>query len=181
MKQGFLIAAFVVLGAVIIGVASWYVNTNINNPSNIPATVADQASNPQTQASAASSATATNVTSSQSMDGLQIKDLTVGTGTVAENGDMVTVEYVGKLDNGTVFDSSASHGQSFSFTLGNSGPGGVIEGWNLGVLGMRVGGVRELTIPPALGYGSQANGPIPANSTLHFTITLVSVSNPAGK
>ena len=178
MKQGLLIAAFVVLGALIIGVASWYVNTNINNVPSAPVAVADQASSPQTQASA----TSTNTTSSQSMDGLQMKDLTVGTGTVAENGDVVTVDYVGKLDNGTIFDSSAKHGQPFSFTLGNTGPGGVIEGWNLGVLGMRVGGTRELTIPPSLGYGAQGYpGVIPPNATLHFTITLLSVSNPAGK
>lgn len=180
MKQGFLIAAFVVLGAVIIGVASWYVNTNINNPSNASASAADQASNPQAQASAASSsATSTNATSSQSMDGLEIKDLTVGTGTVAENGDVVTVDYVGKLDNGTTFDSSASHGQPFSFTLGVAH---VIKGWDLGVLGMKVGGTRELTIPAALGYGAQGYPPvIPPNATLHFTITLLSVSNPAGQ
>lgn len=108
------------------------------------------------------------------MDGLQIKDTTVGTGTIAQNGDVVTVNYTGTLDNGTTFDSSYSRNQPFSFTLG---AGQVIQGWDLGVLGMRVGGTRELTIAPSLGYGAQANGPIPANSTLHFTITLLSVSS----
>lgn len=111
------------------------------------------------------------------MDGLKIVDTTVGTGTVAENGDVVTVNYTGTLDNGTKFDSSYDHGQPFSFTLGAQGPGGVIEGWNLGVLGMKVGGTRELTIPSDLGYGPGGNGPIPPNATLHFTITLLSVSS----
>ena len=111
------------------------------------------------------------------MEGLQIKDITVGTGTVAQNGDTVTVNYIGTLDNGTTFDSSYSRKQPFSFTLG---VGQVIKGWDLGVLGMRVGGTRELTIPPALGYGAQgAGGVIPPNATLHFTVALLSVGNPA--
>ncbi len=175
MKQGFLIAAFVVLGAAIIGVASWYVNTNINNPSNLTATAQQQTSAPQT--AALQTATTTTITPTSSMEGLQMKDIAVGTGTVAENGDTVTVNYIGKLDNGTTFDSSYSRNQPFSFTLG---VGQVIKGWDLGVLGMRVGGTRELTIPPALGYGAQgAGGVIPPNATLHFTVTLLSVSNPA--
>ncbi len=112
------------------------------------------------------------------MDGLKITDITVGTGTVAENGDLVTVNYVGTLDNGTKFDSSYDHNQPFSFTLG---AGDVIQGWDLGVLGMRVGGKRELVIPSSLGYGPQGRGPIPPNATLHFTIELLSGSVPAGK
>jgi peptidylprolyl isomerase/FKBP-type peptidyl-prolyl cis-trans isomerase FkpA len=109
------------------------------------------------------------------MDGLIIKDDTIGTGTVAAVGDTVTVNYTGTLDDGTVFDSSLKPGRTpFSFLLG---AGQVIKGWDEGVLGMKIGGTRELTIPPALGYGSQGAGTvIPPNATLHFTVTLLSVS-----
>lgn len=115
-------------------------------------------------------------------DGLIIDDTTVGTGTVAQAGDYVTVNYTGTLDNGTVFDSSLNPGRTpFGFTLG---AGQVIKGWDEGVPGMKVGGTRELTIPPALGYGSSGAGSvIPPNATLHFTVTLLSVSTstPAGQ
>ena len=101
----------------------------------------------------------------------------VGTGAEAQKGDTVSVLYSGSLDDGTVFDASSLHGnQPFSFTVGASGPGGVIQGWNLGVVGMKVGGKRELMIPPELGYGASGNGPIPPKATLHFTIQLLSVS-----
>ena len=104
---------------------------------------------------------------------LMSKDLTVGTGAEAQTGDSVTVQYVGMLTNGTVFDASANHGtQGFTFNLG---AGQVIKGWDEGVVGMKVGGKRELIIPASLGYGSQANGPIPANSTLIFEVELQSV------
>ncbi len=181
MKQGILIAVFVVIGAAVIAAGAWYVNTAIN-PQSFASSGAASAATPAAGTSASgNSATATSAavtttnTTSSPMDGLKIVDTTVGTGTVAQNGDVVTVNYVGTLDNGKVFDSSSAHGQPFSFTLG---AGTVIQGWELGVLGMRVGGTRELTIPPSLGYGAQgAGGIIPPNATLHFTITLLSVKN----
>ena len=108
-------------------------------------------------------------------DGLQITDEVVGTGTEAVAGDTVTVNYVGTLTDGKVFDASANHGnQGFSFVLG---AGQVIRGWDEGVAGMRVGGKRKLVIPPSLGYGSQdvGNGLIPPNSTLIFEVDLLSV------
>ena len=99
---------------------------------------------------------------------IQIYDLTVGTGTVAAAGNTVSVTYVGALQDGTVFDASSEHGgQPFSFTLG---AGQVISGWDIGVAGMKVGGERRLVISPSLGYGSQAVGPIPANSTLFLML-----------
>ena len=108
-----------------------------------------------------------------SPDSLQLTDQIVGTGMVAENGDTVTVNYIGAFTNGTVFDASANHGSSgFDFVLG---AGRVIAGWDQGVAGMKVGGKRMLVVPPALGYGSQDYGPIPANSTLVFEIELLEV------
>lgn len=103
---------------------------------------------------------------------LQVTDLSVGTGTEAVAGDTVTVDYVGALTDGTVFDASKNHGQPFSFTLG---AGQVIPGWDQGVPGMKVGGQRVLVIPASLGYGPQTVGTIPANSTLIFEITLLGV------
>ena len=111
---------------------------------------------------------------SPSADGTLVsQDLVVGTGATAATGDTVTVNYVGTLTNGTKFDSSYDRGQPFTFRLG---AGQVIAGWDQGVVGMRVGGKRRLTIPPSLGYGGQANGPIPANSTLIFEIELLSIA-----
>jgi FKBP-type peptidyl-prolyl cis-trans isomerase FkpA len=104
---------------------------------------------------------------------LVVEDLVVGTGATAVAGDTVTVNYVGTLTNGTKFDSSYDRGQTFSFRVG---AGSVIAGWDQGVPGMKVGGKRRLTIPPSLGYGNQAAGPIPANSTLVFEIDLVSIA-----
>jgi FKBP-type peptidyl-prolyl cis-trans isomerase len=103
---------------------------------------------------------------------LVIEDLVVGTGATAAVGDTVSVHYVGTLTNGTKFDSSYDRGQPYAFRIGAAQ---VIAGWDQGVPGMKVGGKRRLTIPPSLGYGSQAYGPIPANSTLIFDIELVSI------
>lgn len=104
--------------------------------------------------------------------GLKYEDLQVGTGATAKSGDSVTVNYTGWLENGTKFDSSIDRKQTFDFTVGT---GGVIAGWDEGVQGMLVGGTRLLVIPPNLGYGSTANGPIPANSTLIFEVQLVAI------
>lgn len=101
-----------------------------------------------------------------------MKDITVGTGGAVTRGNTVTVNYVGTLDNGTKFDSSYDRGQTFSFTVG---AGEVIKGWDQGLIGMKVGGKRQLVIPPSLGYGDRAVGPIPANSTLTFEIELVKI------
>lgn len=112
-------------------------------------------------------------TNEQLPDKLTITDETVGTGAEAKAGDTVTVNYVGMLPDGTVFDASAKHGQPFSFQLGAHQ---VIAGWDQGLVGMKVGGKRKLVIPPDLAYGSQgAGGVIPPNATLIFEVELVKV------
>ena len=107
------------------------------------------------------------------MDKLITEDLTVGTGAEATKGQQVTVRYTGWLTNGTKFDSSKDRGDPFVFNLGR---GQVIKGWDEGVQGMKVGGKRKLTIPPAMGYGSRgAGGVIPPNATLVFEVELLGV------
>jgi FKBP-type peptidyl-prolyl cis-trans isomerase FkpA len=108
-----------------------------------------------------------------SVTDLKIEDLVQGSGPAAKAGDSVTVNYTGWLTDVTKFDSSLDSGQPFTFTLGT---GSVITGWDQGLAGMQVGGKRKLTIPPNLGYGAQANGPIPANSTLIFEVELLSIN-----
>ena len=105
---------------------------------------------------------------------LQITDEVVGSGATAVAGDSVTVDYVGSLTDGTVFDASKNHGTTgFTFTLG---AGQVIPGWDQGLVGMKVGGTRKLIIPASLAYGSQgAGGVIPPNATLIFEVQLRSV------
>jgi len=127
--------------------------------------------NSSAQAPSAQTSQKTTQKGSISME-LQKTDETVGTGAEAVAGKSVTVNYVGTLTNGTKFDSSYDRNQPFVFTLGS---GQVIKGWDEGVVGMKVGGKRKLVIPPELGYGSQAQASIPANSTLVFEVELVSV------
>ena len=106
-------------------------------------------------------------------NGLQIEDIKIGEGSEVKKFDIVTVNYTGTLEDGTKFDSSLNPGRSpFRFTVG---AGQVIKGWDEGLMGMKVGGKRKLTIPPELGYGSRDNGPIPANSTLIFDIDLLGI------
>jgi len=105
--------------------------------------------------------------------GLQYWDIKVGTGAEAKQGSHVTVHYTGWLTSGKKFDSSVDAGKPFEFTIGR---GDVIKGWEEGVAGMKVGGKRQLRIPPELGYGASGYpGVIPANATLIFDIQLLGV------
>lgn len=123
-------------------------------------------------------ATTTQPMTTENPDQLQITDTVVGTGEEAATGDTVTVNYVGSLTDGTVFDASANYGTS-GFTFG-LGAGQVIRGWDEGIVGMKVGGKRRLVIPAALAYGDRAVGnKIPANSTLVFEVELLSVKKAA--
>lgn len=104
---------------------------------------------------------------------LKITDVKKGSGAEAVDGKKVTVHYTGTLENGTKFDSSRDRGSPFPFVLGS---GMVIAGWEQGVKGMKVGGVRKLVIPPNLAYGNRSvGGVIPPNSTLLFEIELLKV------
>lgn len=159
---------FVALAAVLVGAAVWYDSQE------------EQKNNEATSQAAAAAIAAQNTI----MQNLKITDVVVGTGTEAKKGDSVNVLYTGSLDDGTVFDASAKHGnQPFTFTLG---AGQVIQGWDIGVVGMKVGGKRDLVIPPELGYGATGagGGVIPPNATLHFTVELLSIgtsSAPTGQ
>lgn len=145
------IAGIVIVVAIIIGVTILF-----NKPAKAPASAGEQHTNQKQGA----------------VMQLQKTDETVGNGTEATTGKKVTVNYTGTLTNGKKFDSSYDRNQPFSFTLGG---GEVIKGWDEGVVGMKVGGKRKLVIPPELGYGSQAAGSIPPNSTLVFEIELLNV------
>jgi len=104
---------------------------------------------------------------------LKVEVLNEGQGKATENGDNVSVHYVGTLEDGTKFDSSVERGVPFEFNLG---AGQVIKGWDLGVLGMKVGEKRKLTIPSILAYGDEARGAIiPPNATLIFEVELLEI------
>lgn len=113
--------------------------------------------------------------SSFEIQGMKVEILKEGTGEQAKSGDLVTVNYVGALTDGTKFDSSIDRNQPFQFTLGENR---VIQGWELGVLGMKAGEKRKLTIPPELGYGAQGagGGVIPPNATLIFEVELLKIN-----
>ncbi len=103
-----------------------------------------------------------------------VNDLVSGDGALAETGKLISVHYLLSLQDGTVIQNSKDFGQPFRFVLG---AGQVIPGWEMGFQGMKVGGKRTIIIPPELGYGAQSAGPIPANSTLVFTVELIGVED----
>jgi FK506-binding nuclear protein len=105
------------------------------------------------------------------VNGVTIDDRKLGSGRTAKNGDKVSMRYIGKLNNGKVFDSNKK-GTPFSFKIGK---GEVIKGWDIGIAGMSVGGERRLTIPAHLAYGSRSMPEIPANSTLVFDVKLLEI------
>lgn len=132
-------------------------------PTSTPATTATPIPTPDSE----------SISATITPSGLQIKDLVVGDGAEAAAGASVSVNYTGWLMDGTMFDSSIVHGRPFTFVLGK---GSVIQGWDEGVAGMRVGGKRELVIPPDLAYGDRgAGGTIPPGATLKFEVELLGV------
>ena len=146
---------------------------------------------PSTAASPATTTTATttaDTTGASTTPQVQVQEVSAGTGAQAQPGSNVAVlyvGYVGTISTSTVFDSSAAHGNKpFTFTLGDSGNGAPIPGFQIGVNGMKVGGERLMAIPAALGYGDtgvkDANGNtvIPGGATIIFDVKLVSVAAP---
>lgn len=114
-----------------------------------------------------------NTQSAQDMKELQIQDITQGQGVKVKTGDTVAVHYTGTLADGKEFDSSYDRSQPFSFTVGQ---GQVIQGWDQGLVGMKVGGKRRLVIPSSLAYGpAGVPGVIPPNATLLFEVELLGI------
>jgi peptidylprolyl isomerase len=159
------IAASVALVIVVIFFGYNYLGGFLNQFSNM---------NQTNEAGNAASSSDNTANGSNASGNLVIQDLGVGTGETAVAGDIVTLNYIGIFENGTKFDSSYDRGKPLTFTLG---AGQVIPGWDLGIVGMKVGGKRKLTIPPALGYGANDYGPIPGNSTLIFEVELLDVQH----
>lgn len=133
--------------------------------------VSQEASPSEKTPSTTAEAPITKPNTTKTINGMTIETITQGTGAAIANGQTAVVQYEGKLADGSVFDSTAKHGGTpFEFPLG---AGMVIKGWDQGVLGMKVGETRRLTIPPELGYGANGFPPIiPPNATLIFTVTL---------
>jgi FKBP-type peptidyl-prolyl cis-trans isomerase len=114
------------------------------------------------------------MTETQNIKGMQIEILKEGTGDGVTSGKSVSVHYAGELEDGTLFDSSVPRGKPFTLTLGAHQ---VIEGWELGIVGMKVGEKRKLTIPSDLAYGDDGYpGVIPPKATLIFTVELISIN-----
>ncbi|NJL21304.1 MAG: FKBP-type peptidyl-prolyl cis-trans isomerase [Leptolyngbyaceae cyanobacterium SM1_3_5] len=141
-------------------------------PDNAPDDATEPASTSETTPETASPESATPEAATTTDSGLQYVDLVEGTGAVPRAGQTVYVHYTGTLEDGTKFDSSRDRNRPFSFRLG---AGQVIRGWDEGISTMRVGGRRQLVIPPDLGYGSRGVGPIPPNSTLVFDVELLRI------
>jgi len=127
-----------------------------------------------TTGNAATPASTEETAAVKSVSGIRIEDVREGDGKIAQKGDTVSVNYLGTLaSNGQKFDSSYDRNEPFTFKLGS---GQVIEGWEKGILGMKVGGKRILTIPPEKAYGESGAPPvIPPNATLKFEVELVGV------
>jgi len=122
--------------------------------------------------SALSESLATSFRSNGSVKDLIIDDIIEGEGDEVEEGDTVTVHYIGTLQDGQQFDNSYVRGEPFTFKVGT---GHVIEGWDRGLLGMKKGGQRILVVPSELAYGTKGAGPIPANATLIFAVELIAI------
>lgn len=151
------------VGILVIVLAGFYINTGQKSNMN---------SNPSpTPAPESASATATS-SAVPRPNGLIVEDIEVGSGKEVKSGDTIVIHYTGFLQNGTKFDSSVDRGTPFTTRIG---VGEVIQGWDEGVIGMKVGGKRKLIIPPSLGYGPQQVGPIPPNSTLVFEVELLEI------
>ncbi|MFH1176826.1 MAG: FKBP-type peptidyl-prolyl cis-trans isomerase [Acidobacteriota bacterium] len=160
----------VVLAVVAYGVAAWAAGPQPTPNATTPGTVNTSHSSIKNNTAARTGEPKTVTTAS----GLKYVDLEIGSGAVAKSGMRVLVDYVGWLQDGTKFDSSIDRREPFAFKIGAAE---VIAGWEEGVVGMKVGGKRKLTIPPALAYGEEGagGGRIPPNATLTFEVNLLTL------
>ena len=162
MNKKNLIIIFVII--LILVIAAIYLFNQQNNKMNLTANLNQSNQLEENQ----------QTSNSFDIQGMKVEVLKEGTGEPAKTGNTVSVHYVGTLLNGTKFDSSVDRGEQFAFILGENR---VIQGWELGVLGMKVGEKRKLTIPAELAYGDRAVGNIiPANSTLVFEVELFKIN-----
>lgn len=156
----------------LVGAGGWYAYTRMNTEDTAQNTDQQQTAQPIVAQGATPVGEAREIT-----PGLTAQDFVIGDGREAVSSMYAAVLYEGRLADGTVFDSTGSRqNQPFVFQVG---AGQVIKGWDLGVAGMKAGGVRRLTISPALGYGDQVVGPIPAGSTLTFDVQLLATEEAA--
>jgi len=161
----------IIILAIILGLGYLYYNISVDSKINTNNNTNDTSL--QKQDSNSYNNTYEKNMNNNTIEGLKTEDLIIGNGKEAVSGKLVSVNYVGTLLNGKKFDSSYDRNQSFDFALGG---GQVIKGWDLGIIGMRVGGKRKLTISPELAYGErEIPGLIPANSTLVFEVELLDV------
>lgn len=169
-KTSFIIALIIVIIIAVLGY--WYLSKIPKIPDSIaPTTPPAPAQAPVPQPSSGQNPPPSPANTSQ----IQVAILREGTGEGAKNGDTVTVNYTGMFLDGKVFDSSIPRGQPFVFKLG---AGQVIQGWDSGLVGMKVGEKRKLVIPPELAYGSRGagNGAIPPNATLVFEVEMLKIN-----
>jgi len=164
MTKNFIAA--VIIGVLVLIVFSYFI---FGFSSSVPAANTTDTANPTNPISISQATPAPTIANEK----LQIQDEKVGTGKEVKKGDTVEIKYTGTLTDGTVFDSTDKHGGTPFET--QIGVGQVIKGWDEGIPGMKVGGKRKLIIPPSLGYGDQAAGSIPPNSTLIFQVELVGI------
>src|SRR3989338_9553391 len=150
------IIVFVIVAVTLIGGGVWY-NRKIDE---------------QSQQRAIEEGEVARQKQNEIMANFKVEDVVVGTGAEAKNGNTVSVHYTGTFTDGKKFDSSLDRGEPFSFTLG---AGEVVQGWEQGILGMRVGEKRKLIIPPGLAYGEKGIGVIPPNAVLIFEVELLEI------
>jgi FKBP-type peptidyl-prolyl cis-trans isomerase len=173
MNEKSIVAGVLSIAVLLLG-AAWYSNSQRGAALQATPGQPTQAQmDARTQDSQNPTQNQTNQTSMGATE-LKITDSVVGTGATAQAGMTVFVHYTGTLIDGQVFDSSIPRGEPFSFELGG---GQVIQGWDIGIQGMKVGGKRTLVIPASLAYGDRPTGPIPANSTLIFEVELLDVQS----